>query len=113
MAEPNLEILQYKVGEQGAAIIRISQALETIGVAIGKLAILEERHNETRLKIDRAFTELRDCKIQVNERITKDKKESDEQFEKIEVKSRKWSDHLITSIISAVVVAVIALAFPR
>jgi chromosome segregation ATPase len=59
MPEKN-DVIEYRLGTLEASVTEIKSAVSSIDKSLQKLTSLEERHQETRNALNRAFTQIED-----------------------------------------------------
>jgi len=59
MSDPDVQVLHHRVSAVERAVERIADAVEKIGENTAQLAMLEQRHAETRDGLERAFEAIK------------------------------------------------------
>lgn len=61
MSDTDVQVLHHRVSAVERAVERIADAVEKIGENTAQLAVLEQRHSETRDGLERAFDAIGKC----------------------------------------------------
>ena len=64
MAETH-DVIEYRLGTLEASVTEIKSAVSSIDKSLQKLTSLEERHQETRDALHRAFTQIEDHEVRI------------------------------------------------
>jgi len=64
MAETH-DVIEYRLGTLEASVTEIKSAVSSIDKSLQKLTSLEERHQETRDALNRAFTQIEDHEVRI------------------------------------------------
>jgi len=64
MPEKN-DVIEYRLGTLEASVTEIKSAVSSIDKSLQKLTSLEERHQETRDALNRAFTQIEDHEVRI------------------------------------------------
>ena len=70
------DVIEYRLGTLEASVTEIKSAVSSIDKSLQKLTSLEERHQETRDALNRAFTQIEDHEVRIrhvekNEPVTR------------------------------------------
>ena len=107
MSDPEVQIIHHRLSVVEKAVERISEGVQKIAEYTGKLAVLEERHAETRDGLERAFTAI--------EKVGREHENTEARLQNIEVvmpglkETRKWVVGGILAIVGMVGLAMVAI----